>query len=307
MIITYAAALLAAVANATSNVLNRKATREEPAQEQFRLRLILELLRRRTWLLAVAVMLASFVLGALALGTGELATVQILIILELPMTLIGAWWGLGSRLGVREWAAIAAMTAGVIGFLACLDPHGGNPRGVPGHLWIIGSAASGAALLALFLAARAGRSPAQQAALLGAACGLGYGLAAAYTKGMTQQFASGGIIGVLTSWQLYAGAATGLLATWLLQNAYHAGRLAAAQPGITLADPIVATAWGVLVFHEQVNSGLLLILSVVPVLVLAAGVVMLSRSPALHATAGADESGQRNGSRGQPAGRAHHG
>lgn len=306
-VISYLAALLAAVANAASNVLNRKATREEPAREQFRLRLILDLLRRRTWLLAVAVMLVSFVFSAVALGTGVLATVQIIIILELPMTLIGGWWGLGSRLGAREWAAIAAMTAGVIGFLACLDPRGGSPRGVTPQSWIAGSAASGAALLALFLVARAARSPAQRAALLGAACGLGYGLAAAYTKGMTQQFTSGGIAAVLTSWQLYAAAATGLLATWLLQNAYHAGRLAAAQPGITLADPIAATFWGVLIFHERVNSGLLLSLSVVPVLLLAAGVVLLSRSPALHAAAGADESGQPGGQAGHGAERANHG
>lgn len=290
-------ALLAAIANAASNVLNRKASRKEPAQEQFRLRLIIDLIRHRTWLLAVTVMLLSFVFSAVALGTGQLATVQILIILELPMTLIGGKWVLGSRLGVREWVAIAAMTAGVIGFLACLHPQAGHPQGIPALIWILGSAASGAAVLALFLAGRAARNPAQQAALLGAACGLGYGLSAAYMKGMTDQFTSGGIVGALASWQLYASAVAGLVATWLLQNAYHAGRLAAAQPGITLVDPIVATIWGVLVFHEHVNTGLLLGLSVLPVLVLAAGVVLLSRSPALHATAGADESA---GKRGQP-------
>ena len=41
----------------------------------------------------------------------------------------------------------------------------------------------------------------------------------------------------------------------LLENAYHAGPLAAAQPGITLADPLVATTWGGFVFGEHVPTG----------------------------------------------------
>ena len=44
-VISYLAALLAAVTNATSNALNRKAAREAPGRDQFRLRLISDLLR----------------------------------------------------------------------------------------------------------------------------------------------------------------------------------------------------------------------------------------------------------------------
>jgi hypothetical protein len=91
---------------------------------EFSLKLILDLLRRRTWLIAVAITLVSFLLGAAALGTGQLAAVQI-IILELPLTLIGGAKFLGSRLGRREWAAVGGLTGGVIGLLACLDPQSG--------------------------------------------------------------------------------------------------------------------------------------------------------------------------------------
>lgn len=62
--ISYLCACVAAVANSSSNVLNRKATQEEPARVEFRPKLILDLLRRRTWLIAVAIMLVSFILGA---------------------------------------------------------------------------------------------------------------------------------------------------------------------------------------------------------------------------------------------------
>lgn len=276
--ISYVAALLTAVTNAASNVLNRKASRAEPAQDQFRFRLVTDLLASRTWWAAVTVMVVSFLLGALALGTGQLATVQILIVVELPLTLIGGSWFLGGRVRARERAAIAVMLAGVIGLLACLDPRSGPARAVTAWSWALGSAVNGGAALALYLAAKAAKSPARQAALLGAACGLGYGLASAYTKGFTQQFTNSGLPGVAASWQLYAAIIAGLGSTWLLQNAYHAGRLADAQPGITLLDPIAATVWGVLAFGEQVNGGLLGGLAVLPFLALAGGAVALSKS-----------------------------
>ena len=67
--ISYLAALLAAVTNATSNALNRKAAREAPGRAQFRLRLITDLLHRRAWLAAIGLMSLSFVFSAAALGT----------------------------------------------------------------------------------------------------------------------------------------------------------------------------------------------------------------------------------------------
>jgi hypothetical protein len=85
---------------------------------------------------------------------------------------------------------------------------------------------------------------------------------------------------------LYAAVAAGITAGWLVQNAYHAGRLAASQPGITLADPAVSTAWGIVVFGEQVRGGLFLALTLVPLAALVGSVFLLSRSPVLQATAG---------------------
>lgn len=287
--ISYAAAIATAVANAGSNVLNRKATRDEPAALEFHIRLIADLLRRRTWLAAVALMVLSFGLGAAALGTGQLASVEPIIALELPMTVIGESWLLGSRLRRRGWAAIAIMTVGLVVLLVSLDPQRAPHPHPTAFAWIAGSAVTGGAVAALFLAGWVSRSPARRAALLGTGCGIAYGLASAYTKGMTEQFTTGGIAGVVTSWQLYAAMSAGTIATWLLQNAYHAGRLAAAQPGITLADPVIAMAWGVGAFGEQIREGVFLIPAVAGVLAVAAAVVVLARSPRMHGAAGASE------------------
>ena len=278
--ISYVLAFLAASVNAVGDVLNRKASREAPAHLAFRLRLFADLLHRPTWLVAVALMLASFLLAAAALGTGQLAAVQLIVILELPLTLIGSVGFLGSQLTGRDWAAIATMTAGVMGLVVLLDPQPGPGGPVPATVWLAGSAANAAVVAALYVTARAQRGPATRAALLGVASGFGYGLTAALTKGMASQFGAGGVTGVLSSWQLYACGAAGLTSTWLLQNAYHAGTLAAAQPGITLADPIVATLWGAAAFGEHVRQGWILLLAVIPLAAMTAGVLALSRSRA---------------------------
>jgi hypothetical protein len=88
---------------------------------------------------------------------------------------------------------------------------------------------------------------------------------------------------VISSWQLYAAGTAGIVSFWLLENAYHAGPLAAAQPGITLADPLVATTWGVFVFSEPIRTGPVLVLLVLPAAALIAGAVTLIRSPRLQA------------------------
>lgn len=284
--ISYVFALLAAIANASGNVLNRKASRDEPAEDRFSLRLVIDLLHTPVWLGAVGLMTLSFMLAGVALGTGELASVQFIVILELPLTLIGGSWVLGARLGRREWAAVAAMTAGVLGLLAILNPRAGSSSAVAPILWILASAANGGALIAVFLIARAQPSAGVQAALLGVAAGLGYGLTAAFTKGFADMFSTGGLGAIFSSWQLYATVAAGLVSVWLLQNAYNAGTLAAAQPGITLIDPVVSTCWGVLVFDETVREGQILWLTGLPLIALIGGAVMLSRSPVLHAAQG---------------------
>ena len=277
--ISYALAFLAAIVNAVGDVLNRKASREAPANLAFRFRLFADLLRRRAWIAAALLMLTSFVLAAAALGTGQLATVQLIVILELPLTLVGSALFLGGQLPPRDWTAIVVMTAGVIGLLVLLDPQPGHGAPESAVVWLAGSAANLAVIAGLYLAAKAQRRPAVRSALLGIAAGFGYGLTAAFVKGMAGQFTGQGVGGVLSSWQLYACGATGLISTWLLQNAYHAGTLAAAQPGITLIDPLIATVWGAVAFGEHVRQGWVLLLAPLPLAVLTAGVLALSRSP----------------------------
>ncbi len=194
--ISYALAFLAAMVNAVGDVLNRKASREAPANLAFKFGLFADLLHRPAWLMAAALMPASFVLAAAALGTGQLAAVQLIVILELPLTLVGSVVFLGGRLPLSEWAAICAMTAGVIGLLVLLDPRPGPRNAISPAIWLFGSAANAGVVAGLYIAAKAQRGAAAQAALLGLASGFGYGLTAAFIKGMTTRFNASGVGGV---------------------------------------------------------------------------------------------------------------
>jgi drug/metabolite transporter (DMT)-like permease len=283
-VISYVLAFLAGLVNAIGNVLNRKAARDEPDQAEFKLKLIIDLLHRRVWLAAVAMMIISFVLASAALGTGQLASVQLVVVLELPMTIIGGSLLFRTPLEARTWIAIGMLTVGVIALLALLDPKSGQAKTIAPITWITMSAANIGALAVLVVAARAHSKPAVRASLLGIATGLGYGLTAAYTKGFADKFATGGIVGVFTAWEFYATIAAGVVSAFLLENAYQAGPLTASQPGITLIDPLISTIWGIVVYGETTNHGLLLRLTVLPAIAVAGGVLLLSRSHVLRAT-----------------------
>ena len=65
--LTYVLALFAACANAAASVLQRRANRRLPQQENLRLRLIRDVLHRPVWFGGFACMVAGFLLQAAAL------------------------------------------------------------------------------------------------------------------------------------------------------------------------------------------------------------------------------------------------
>ena len=76
--------------------------------------------------------------------------------------------------------------------------------------------------------------------------------------------------------------ASGALGMFLVQSALNAGQLIAAQPGLTLSDPIISILWGVLAFHERAHRGPIhLLMAALSAVLLAAAVVALARSPLL--------------------------
>jgi drug/metabolite transporter (DMT)-like permease len=66
------------------------------------------------------------------------------------------------------------------------------------------------------------------------------------------------------------------------QKSLQAGSLVADQPALTLSNPVVAMAFGVVVFGERVRTGGWLALAVAGALLIAVSTAVLARSPLLR-------------------------
>ncbi len=282
--LSYLLAVIAAFANATSSVLQRKANREVPSKQNLSWRLIWSLLHQPVWFGGILAICVGFLLQATALGFGQLATVEPILVLELPLTLILASRIFGQGMHWREWGSAAVMTISLGALLFLLSPSAGRNGHVHWYGWVFGISVNLALVGVLVLLGRRksarGSGSAYRAALLGIAAGSAFGLTAALMKGMTKTF-SQGIVTLFTSWEIYGMVAAGLLGMFLVQSALNAGGLIAAQPGLTLADPVISVLWGVFAFHESVRGGWYILPEVAAAAVMATAVLALARSPLL--------------------------
>lgn len=280
-VLSVALALVAACSDATSNILQRKANREEQGVRTLSLRLVKDLLRNPLWLAGVGTVALSFILQASALRFGPLALVEPLIVAELPLTFVGAAIVFHAPLGRREWTSAVVMAAGLAMLVWFLHPQGGHSESVAALAWVVGLGVCSGAVVALVVAGVRTAGD-RRAALYGVATGIGFGVTAALMKGAVGSL-SHGLAAVFTAWETYAMVAAGVGSMFLLQNALQAGKIVAAQPGITLLDPVVAIMWGLFAFGERAATGPLHVaVATAGGLCMVAGAVLLSRSPVLQ-------------------------
>ncbi|MEU8123847.1 DMT family transporter [Spirillospora sp. NPDC049024] len=271
--------LLAAASNALASVLQRRATVAAPEADAFKPSLILDLLRQPLWLGGVGALIAAFLLQAAALSMAGLALVQPLLAAELPFTMIIIAWLPPRGLRRVPWAGVAALTAGLAGFLVAAAPSGG--KGVPGTgEWIVATAATVGCAAVLVTVAWPMRGP-FRGVLLGVTTSLGFALTAAFMRTATRAF-SDGVAAVVTSWELYAMAAAGVTSLFLLQNALQSGTLVAVQPALTVTDPVASILLGVGLFGEHLRTGGWIAMEAVGIVLVALGSVLITRSPLLH-------------------------
>lgn len=273
VVVSVVLAVGASVANAVASVMQRKAARNEPESEAFELSLLWHLVRQRAWLGGVVAMICGFVLQAGSLGTGPVALVQPILILELAFTLVLSGFVFRTALRGREWLAVAGMSVGVALLLAALRPTGGRPGDASGATWALATGVTVCVITVLVLVGRR-RRDAGRAAYLGVATGVSFG----FTAALIAAIIAAGLSNLLTEWQTYALVVAGPAGFFLLQNALQGGRLVASQPGLTLANPLTALGWGVAVFGEQVQSDGWIVLALAGVALIAVCTVLLARS-----------------------------
>lgn len=273
----YLLAVAAAGVNAVSSILQRAAARKEPARLELRVQLMVRLLHRPLWLLGLAAVTASFLLQAFALSRGALASIEPVLGLELPVTVLLSARVFHRRLGRSELLAVVGITLGLAVLLASLAPSGGDAGSVPGPVWAVGLATTLVVIGALVHAGARAADRERRAAVWGVATGMGFGLTAALMKAMTLA-ARHDWFHLFSAWQTYAMAVVGVGSMFLAGNAVNAGSLVAAQPGFTAADPLTAILWGTVVLGEQVTVGWNLVPAAAGFAAVVISAVVLARS-----------------------------
>ena len=192
----------------------------------------------------------------MALRSGPLATVQMLVSAELIVAVVIVRIWSGHPLGRACWAAALTVVAAVAAFLELASPGHGHAAGQPGYAAAagLGAAITGAGALAAAVAGlrAAGR---RRAVFLAVAAGLADSCSAVVTMAFSH-VASHGLAALAASWTLYALAASGAGNVLLTQTAYQAGRPMITLPVIAAVTPVASAAVGIGLLGEAPGTGL---------------------------------------------------
>ena len=258
MIVT---ALAAAVLYGAGAAVEQRQAAAAPQAAAGRPRLLLLLARNPLWLLGIAAQVGGFAAHAVALRSGPLATVQMLVAGELIVAVIIVRVWSGRPLSRGSWAAALTVVLAVAAFLALTSPGHGHGHGAVAGLGhpdygvaaALGAAMSGSAAL---VAAAAGlrASGRRRAVLLAVAAGLADTCSAVVTMAFSY-VASHGPAALLTSWTVYAVAVCGAGNVLLTQTAYQAGRPMVTLPVIAAVTPVTSVAIGIGLLGETPRIG----------------------------------------------------
>jgi drug/metabolite transporter (DMT)-like permease len=283
-------ALMAALCNAVSSVLQRRGASTAPDSSVLRVKLMTYVLRRPVWVIGFLTMVGAFLFQASALALGDLSTVQPVLVTELLFVLaILAIWS-RSQPGREEWIGATAVSGGLAGFLLAANPSGGSTKATAGA-WGVAGLGTGV-VVAVLIALALRSAPFSRAALFGSAAAITFALNAAFIKAATDLIGRG-TLHFFASWPPYAVAVTGLGAFFLVTNAFQSGPLTATQPALTVLDPIASIIIGAEVFDETLRSSPgWIAVEVVTLIIMAFGVILLSRGPLVSTELGEASAGR---------------
>jgi drug/metabolite transporter (DMT)-like permease len=276
MILAVAFALAAAFSSAVNLITQHAASIGAPRRQKA-WRLALYLLRNPLWLLGWGAAAGTFVFQALALHNGPMSVVQPVLITELVFVLgLRRVW-IRQRVAAAAWASALVVCVALAVFLVAAEPSGGHP--VPDTKeWLSAGLAFGAAIAVLVLLGRSG-APMRRAAVFAAAAALTWALEATFLKAATDTFTAFGVPGMLIRWPVYALIGAGIAGTVLEQAALHVGPLSVSQPILVIINPFASIILSVWLFGERfTNSPALIAVAVLSFAVMAAGVIMLTRT-----------------------------
>jgi hypothetical protein len=273
-------ALLSAASYGIAAVLQHRAAVREPIRAMKQAGLLARLVSRPIWLIGNVLDGVGYLFQFLALRRGSLTLVEPLLVLCLVFALPVAAWLDRRPIVASEWIPAAVVALGLGMFLRAARPGLGHPF-ASDEAWAILSGVIAAVCAVLVIAAH-GASSRISAVLQAAGSGVAFGYVAAVTE-RTGHLLNGGIVHTLANWEPYALIVAGSAALLLTQGAYNAGSLRLSLPTMTVAQPLVAVAIGLTMFHEGIaTSGIALVIETLGIGLVLYGVFALTGSREVH-------------------------
>jgi drug/metabolite transporter (DMT)-like permease len=249
-------ALGAALFIAIGDVIHQRSAHEVTDESVGHLGLFARLLRDRQGWLGSIVAAVGFALQAAALGLGSVLLVQALLVTSLLFAL-----PVNARLTHRrvtrwEWVWAVLLAGAVAVIVTVGNPSAGQARGSL-EVWTEVALVLGPALVLCVVGARIWPGPIG-AVLLAVVSGALWGLFAVLTKGVVDRLDLGSWAGFLRVFEipeLYAWVLVAIAGTAWQQASFRAGALTASLPTMTVTEPIVGSALGVVVLGEALRPG----------------------------------------------------
>lgn len=251
MFLAVATALASAACFAAGSAVQHRAAHTAASSPESGVALLARLIRRRSWLLGLALSAVAFALHALALSQGDLALVQPVIVSGVVFAvLIRA--GLDRQLPPRRVLIWLPLTWAGLALFLFVRPDGSTGKQDPGGaIWFV--AATVLVVVITRVLAQHAVVDRRRGVLLGAASGALFGLVAGLVKTVLSHLDEG-LPAVLTHWTVYALVLTGIWAVLLNQRAYQVSRLSVSAPILNIVQVFVAVGFGVVVFGEEFGS-----------------------------------------------------
>jgi drug/metabolite transporter (DMT)-like permease len=200
------------------------------------------------WLLGLAAQGVGVVLQGAALDRGRLAIIQPLLVTSVIFAMPLGYFLTGQMITRRQVVGAGVTVVGLAVFAIVGDPAGGVDN-APGSEWLAAFLVIGVMCAALVFFGNHGDTMVK-AATYGVVAGMLFGVSATLMKPVVESMHTEGW-GVLSGWQLWALAVTGIVGFLLQQVSLATGRLVTSVASVSVANPIVSVTLGAVLLEER--------------------------------------------------------
>ena len=202
------------------------------------------------WLFGTLALLIGYVFQAAALDRGRISIVQPLLVTTVIFALPLGYFLTRQHVGRREVLGAIVIVVGLGLYAYFGDPAGGNTN-APNSEWAVAIGIVVAVSVVLLILGRGGNLSVTAAAY-GTVAGMLFGVSAALTPA-TLDYLHESVGTMLSHWECYALAVAGVLGFVLQQVSLGTGRLAPSVATVSVANPVVSIAIGVLLLDETLS------------------------------------------------------